>query len=57
MEVPIMPQINIRDFPEDLHHRSKVVAAMERITHRELVVRAITEYVERAEKPRRKKGG
>ena len=52
-----MPQVNIRDFPEDLHHRAKVVAAMERITHRELVVRAITEYVERAEKPRRKKGG
>jgi hypothetical protein len=52
-----MPQVNIRDFPEELHHKAKVLAATEKITYRELVIRAITEYVKRAGEPRRKKGG
>jgi hypothetical protein len=52
-----MLSINIRDFPEDLHHKAKILAATEKITHRELVIRAIAEYVKRAGEPRRKKGG
>jgi hypothetical protein len=52
-----MLSINIRDFPEDLHHKAKILAATEKITHRELVIRAIAEYVKRAGEHRRKKGG
>jgi len=37
----------LRDVPEDLHRRAKAKAAMEGITLKELVLRAITEYVEK----------
>jgi hypothetical protein len=57
MEVSIMPQVNIRDFPEELHHKAKILAATEKVPFRELVIRAVDEYVKRAGEPRRKKGG
>ena len=37
----------LRDVPDDLHRRAKARAAMEGITLKELVLRAITEYVEK----------
>jgi hypothetical protein len=40
----------IRSFPEDLHRRAKATAALEGITLRELILKAVREYVE-------KKGG
>jgi len=36
----------IRDFPEDLHRRAKAKAAMEGISLRELILRALQIYVE-----------
>jgi predicted HicB family RNase H-like nuclease len=39
-----MADMNLRDFPDDLHHRAKVQAAVERITLKELVIRALEEY-------------
>ena len=42
-----MVSVNIRDFPEDLHHKAKVQAAMEKITLKELITKALTEYLER----------
>ena len=56
MEVSIMPQVNIRDFPEDLHHKAKIRAATEKIPLRELVIRAVDEYVKKYGGGR-KKGG
>ena len=52
-----MPQVNIRDFPEELHHKAKIRAATEKIPLRELVIRAMDEYVKRPVEPKRKKGG
>ena len=39
--------VNIRDFPEALHHKAKIQAAVERITLKELMIKALTEYPER----------
>jgi hypothetical protein len=39
----------VRDFPDDLHRRAKVVAASQRETLKALVERAIETEVERAE--------
>jgi hypothetical protein len=48
-----MVSVNLRDFPEDLHHKAKIQAAVERVTLKDLIVKALTEYLGRQEK----KGG
>jgi predicted HicB family RNase H-like nuclease len=45
--------VNIADFPEDLHHRAKIQAAIEKTSLKGLIIKALTEYLERA----KKKGG
>ncbi|MGB5921912.1 MAG: hypothetical protein WBH36_06780 [Syntrophobacteria bacterium] len=42
-----MAVINIREVPDDLHTRVKVQAAKERTTLRELVIRALEEYLKK----------
>jgi predicted HicB family RNase H-like nuclease len=42
-----MKIINLKDFPEELHRRAKAKAAMMGISLRELIIRAITEFLER----------
>jgi hypothetical protein len=42
-----MVSVNIRDFPEDLHHKAKIQAAVEKITLKELMIKSLTEYLER----------
>jgi predicted HicB family RNase H-like nuclease len=37
----------MRDFPEDLHTRAKIQAAREKTTMKEIVIRALTEYLEK----------
>lgn len=56
-----MPAIFIRDFPEDLHHNAKIQAAVESITLKNLIAKALREYLKRAGVPemeadRRKEG-
>ena len=46
-----MTTINIKDFPDDLHRRAKSEAALMGISLKELIIRAITEYL------KNKKGG
>jgi predicted HicB family RNase H-like nuclease len=46
-----MTTINIKDFPEDLHRKAKAEAALMGISLKELIIRAITEYL------KNKKGG
>ncbi len=46
-----MTTINIKDFPEDLHRKAKAEAALMGISLKELIIRAITEYL------KDKKGG
>lgn len=37
----------IRDFPEELHHKAKVQAALERTSLKALIAKALQEYLER----------
>ncbi|NIS70545.1 MAG: 3-hydroxyacyl-CoA dehydrogenase [Proteobacteria bacterium] len=45
-----MVAVNLRDFPEELHHEAKVQAAVERMTLKELIIKALTEYLEKIRK-------
>ena len=42
-----MVSVNIRDFPEELHHKDKIQAAVEKITFKDLIIKALAEYLER----------
>ena len=44
-----MTAIFIRDFPEDLHHKAKIRAAIERVTLKELIAKALRCYLAEAE--------
>ncbi len=46
-----MVTINIKDFPQDLHRQAKSEAALMGISLKELIIRAITEFL------KKKKGG
>jgi hypothetical protein len=48
-----LPTVYLRDFPEGLHHRSKVRAAIDRTTLKDLVVNALERYLtdEKPESP------
>jgi hypothetical protein len=52
-----MAVINLRDFPDDLHQAAKIKAVMDKTTLREIIIRAIAEYVKKPGEPSRKKGG
>ena len=39
--------LNIKDFPEDLHRKAKSEAALTGISLKELIIRAITEYLKK----------
>lgn len=43
-----MAVINLKDFPEDLHRKAKAKAALMGISLRELIIRAITEFIKKA---------
>jgi predicted HicB family RNase H-like nuclease len=42
-----MVSVNIRDFPEELHHKAKIQAAVEKITLKDLMIKALAEYLKR----------
>jgi predicted HicB family RNase H-like nuclease len=42
-----MATVYMRDFPNDLHKRAKMQAVREETTLKEIVIRALTEYLER----------
>jgi predicted HicB family RNase H-like nuclease len=42
-----MSTINLRDFPEDLHRKAKSEAALMGISLKELILRALTEYLKK----------
>ena len=52
-----MATINLRDFPEDLHQAAKIKAVMDKTTLREIIIRALREYVKQPGERSRKKGG
>ena len=43
--------LNVKDFPSDLHREAKIQAAIMGIPLKELIIRAITDYL------KKKKGG
>ena len=40
--------LNVKDFPEDLHRKAKAEAALMGISLKELIIRAITEYLKKS---------
>lgn len=42
-----MAIMNLRDMPDDIHRRAKAKAAMEGITLKELVIKALKEYLKK----------
>jgi hypothetical protein len=42
-----MAFLNIKDFPDDLHRKAKAEAALMGISLKELIIRAITEYLKK----------
>ena len=42
-----MAFLNIKDFPDDLHRKAKAEAALMGISLKELIIRAITEYIKK----------
>ena len=42
-----MTTLNIKDFPDDLHRKAKAEAALMGISMKELIIRAIIEYLKR----------
>lgn len=51
-----MKALTIKDFPPDLHKAMKIQAAKEGITMKEVIEKAVTEYIERYEAKEAKKG-
>ena len=45
-----MTTINIKVFPDELHRRAKAKAALSGISLKELIIRAITEYLKKGNK-------
>ena len=42
-----MAILNIKDFPDELHRKAKSEAALMGISMKELIIRAITEYLKK----------
>ncbi len=40
--------LNIKDFPDQLHRQAKIQAAIEGVTLKDLIIKALTEYLKRA---------
>ena len=45
-----MAFLNIKDFPDDLHRKAKSEAALMGISLKELIIRAITEYLKKSKR-------
>ena len=43
-----MKIVTLKDFPEDLHRKAKSKAALMGISLRELIIRAITQFIKKA---------
>ncbi len=50
-----MEALFVRDFPEELRHKMKVQAAIDRVTLRELIIRYCQEGLKRDKKTKSKK--
>ena len=44
----VIASISMRNFPRELHTAAKIQAAKEQTTLREIVIKALTEYLERS---------
>jgi predicted HicB family RNase H-like nuclease len=42
--------VHIKDFPQDLHREMKIQAAVEGISIKELVIRAVKDYLKKRKK-------
>jgi len=42
-----MATINIRDFPDELHRQAKSKAALQGMSLKDLIIKAVTEYLKK----------
>lgn len=42
--------LSIRDFPDNLHRKAKIQAAVEGVTLKDLIIKALTEYLKKTKK-------
>lgn len=42
-----MATVNIRDFPDELHRQAKSKAALQGMSLKDLVIKAVTEYLKK----------
>ena len=42
-----MATVNIRDFPDELHRKAKSQAALQGISLKDLIIKAVTEYLKK----------
>jgi plasmid stability protein len=47
-----MKQVILKRFPKDLHHRLKVFAAVHNTTMKDVIIEALTAYLDKHEKKR-----
>ena len=52
-----MVAVNLQGFPEELHREAKIRAATEGVSMKEIIIRALTEYLKKKPDKQRKKGG
>ena len=45
-----MSVVYLKDFPEDLHRKAKSEAALMGISMKEIIIRALTEYLKKKER-------
>jgi hypothetical protein len=45
-----MKQVILKRFPEDLHYRLKVFAVVNNTTMKDVIIKALTEYLDKHEK-------
>lgn len=44
--------LNIKDFPDDLHRQAKIQAAIEGLTLKDLIIKALSEYLKKSQAKR-----
>ena len=45
-----MANINLKHFPDDLHQRAKIKAAVDKTTLRQIIIQALREYLKASSK-------
>ncbi|UCF02845.1 MAG: hypothetical protein JSV14_04110 [Deltaproteobacteria bacterium] len=50
-----MKQVILKRFPEDLHYRLKVFAVVNNTTMKDVIIQAVTQYLDKHEKEKKRR--